>query len=170
MEKPIHHFTMNLGLLISGITTAFSGLLIQIKYHMGHHGNIAVNDFVLGINYKNWSDFHKISIVILSVLMIYHIYKHWKWYKIVVLKKLLAKNRQVILLSVLFVLVAMTGFIPWFIDLLKGDEMLRKMFIEIHDKLAIILAVYLILHIIKRWNWFLTTFEKISNTTHNQRT
>lgn len=137
---------------------------------MGHHGNIAVSDSVLGINYKNWSDFHKISIVVLSALMIYHIYKHWKWYKIVVLKKLLAKNRQVILLSVLFVLVAMTGFIPWFIDLLKGDEMLRKMFIELHDKLAIILAVYLILHIVKRWSWFFTTFEKISNTTHNQRT
>jgi hypothetical protein len=160
---------MNLGLFISGMTTVFSGLLIQVKYHMGNHGNIAVNDYVLEMNYKNWSDFHKISIIVFSALIIYHIYKHWKWYKIVVLKKLLAKNRQVITLSMLFVLVAMTGLIPWCIDWLKGDEMLRKMFIEMHDKLAIILSVYLILHIIKRLSWFFTTFEKISNTTHNKR-
>jgi hypothetical protein len=85
---------------------------------------------------------------------------HWKWYKTVIKKRLVAKNIQVLTLSMLFVLVAITGFIPWFIDLLKGDEILRKAFIEIHDKFAIILSVYLILHVIKRLKWFLLPLRK----------
>lgn len=71
--------------------------------------------------------------------------------------------------SLLFVLVAITGLTPWFIDLLKGDLMQRKVFIEIHDKLAIVLAVYLILHVIKRIKWFFTTFDKIKNKHSTQQ-
>ncbi len=163
MEKLVNNFTVNLGLLLSGIATVFSGLLIQVNYHMGQHGNIDINNEIYGISYNGWSDFHKISIVLLSALMIVHIYRHWKWYTTVIRKKLKTKNRQVITLSALFLLVAVTGFTPWFIDLLKGDVLLRKLFIEIHDKLAILLSVYLILHIIKRLRWFFTTFSKIRN-------
>jgi len=163
MEKHINSFIINLGLLISGLLSVFSGLLIQVEYHMGNHGSIAMNDHVFGISYYGWSDIHKISIVILSLLMTFHISLHWKWYKVVIKKRLVAKNIQVLILSVVFILVAITGFIPWFIDLMNGDVMLRKTFIEIHDKFAIILSVYLILHIIKRLKWFFTTFEKMIN-------
>lgn len=151
----------NLGLLISGIATIFSGILIQIRFHMGNHGNIALNENVFGLNYQNWSLTHKISIVALTLLMIYHIYRHWKWYKVVITKKLIAKNQQVLILSLLFVFVAISGLIPWFIDLMNGDEIVRKLFIEIHDKLTIILTIYLILHIIKRLRWFVKTVEKM---------
>lgn len=165
MGKNISRFTINLGLIIFGITTIFSGLLIQVKYHMGNHGNIAINDFVIGINYPGWSVIHKISIVALSLLMICHFYLHWKWYKAVIKKKLISRNQQVLMLSFLFVIVAITGLTPWFIGLLNGNEVTRIIFIEIHDKLALILAIYLILHIIKRLRWFLTTFEKIRKET-----
>lgn len=150
-----NRFIINLGLFIIGAAAVFTGLLIQVKFHMGNHGNIAINDEVFGIDYPIWSAIHKISIVVLSVLMIYHISHHWKWYKIVVKKKLISKNRQVLILSLLFVLVAITGLTPWVIDMLKYDEITRKGFIEIHDKLAIILSVYLILHVSKRFKWFL---------------
>ncbi len=163
MGKNINRFVINIGLTIFGIATIFSGMLIQVKYHMGNHGDIDLNDYVLRINYQSWSAIHKVLIVILSLLMIYHVYHHWKWYKVVISKKLITKNQQVLVLSLLFVLVAITGLTPWFIDLLKGDETLRKVFIEIHDKLTIILSVYLILHIIKRLKWFFTTFEKMTN-------
>lgn len=161
MGNNINRFIANIGLFIFGIASAFSGMLIQINYHMGNHGNIATDDFVFGINYHGWTVIHKVSIVVLSLLMIYHIWQHWKWYKVVFTKRLFAKNRQVLIFSILFVVVAITGLIPWFIDLLKGDEIQRKAFIEIHDKLTIILTIYLILHILKRWKWFFTTFEKI---------
>jgi len=160
MGKNVKQFIINLGLIIFGIATVFSGMLIQVKYHMGNHGNIAINDFVLGINYQGWSFIHKMSIVTLSLLMTCHIYFHWKWYKVVITKRLISKNQQVLMLSLLFVTVAITGLTPWFIDLLNGDEMHRKVFIEIHDKLALILTIYLILHIIKRLRWFFTAFRK----------
>jgi hypothetical protein len=154
-------FIVNLGLFIFGMTSAFSGILIQLKYHMGNHGNISINDSVFGINYHAWSVLHKTSIVALSLLMIYHIYQHWKWYKTVIAKRLISKNQQVIVLSLLFGLVAISGLTPWIIYLMKGDEIIRKAFIEIHDKLAILLTIYLILHIIKRSKWYFTTLGKI---------
>ena len=161
MGKNINQFIINFCLLIFGIATVFSGMLIQVNYHMGNHGNIVINDFVFGINYPGWSVIHKISIVILSLLIICHVYLHWKWYKVVITKKLISKNQQVLILSLLFVVVAITGLIPWLIDSLNGDEMQRKVFIEIHDKLALFLLIYLVLHITKRLRWFFTTFEKI---------
>lgn len=161
MEKYVLRFSINSGLLITSVATMFTGLLIQINYHMGNHGNVAKTNCVMGMNYETWSDLHKIAIVVLSVLMIFHIYRQWKWYKVVMQKKLFTKNSQVIILSILFILVSLTGFIPWFIYLSDGDLMLRKIFIEIHDKLAIFFSVYLVLHIMKRIRWFITTLTRI---------
>lgn len=76
----------------------------QVKYHMGNHGNIAINDNIFEIDYHSWSLIHKISIVVLTVLMFYHVYYHWKWYKAVITKRLVTKNQQVLILSLLFVL------------------------------------------------------------------
>ena len=161
MGNNVHRFVVNLGLFVFGIASAFSGMLIQVMYHMGNHGNIVKNDVALGINYYGWSSVHKFSIGFLLIFMTYHVYQHWKWYKVVFVKRLFAKNQQVLIFSLLFVLVAITGLTPWVISLFKGDEIQRKAFIEIHDKFAIILTIYLILHIIKRLKWFFITFDKI---------
>ncbi|HBS87559.1 MAG: hypothetical protein A2W91_00165 [Bacteroidetes bacterium GWF2_38_335] len=147
-------FAINLGLLLTGLIMVFSGLIIQFSYHMGNHGEIKFNHPALGFTYYEWSDLHKIMIVMVSSFMIFHIKQHWKWYKIVIRKNLIAKNRQVIILSVLFILVALTGYIPWFVHLSNESEIFRKTVIEIHDKLALILTVYLVLHLIKRIGWF----------------
>jgi len=163
MSTSTKRFVINLGLLVSGFATAFSGLLIQIKYHIGNHGEIAQNATVSGFDYPTWSAIHKISIVLISLFMIYHVVQHWNWYLNVISKKRILKNQQVLILSLLFSLVAITGLMPWFIDLFNGNELTRKVFIEVHDKLSIILTVYLILHLVKRFKWFFITFEKIKN-------
>jgi hypothetical protein len=163
MKRQALSFAINLGLLFLGFIMAFSGLLIQIKYHMGHHGGIDINNSVLGISYYDWSDIHKISIIFISIFMIFHFVLHWKWYKTIIKKNLITKNIQVITLTIVFILVAITGYIPWLIKLMGGEEITRKTFIEIHDKLALILFMYLILHIIKRLKWFITTFDKLKN-------
>jgi hypothetical protein len=163
MKRLILSFSINLVMFFSSVVVVFSGLLIQIEYHMGNHGDIAINNHVLGISYSGWSDIHKFSIVIFSILMLFHIALHWKWYKAVITKKILSKNIQVITLSIVSMLAAVTGYTPWLIDLIRGDEMLRKGFIEIHDKLALVLLIYLILHIIKRLKWFFITFNKFTN-------
>lgn len=161
MKNSIFKFINNLVLLFSGSVIAFSGLLIQFNYHIGNHGEININQTVLGINYFGWSDIHKISIIFFSIFMIVHIIQHWKWYKTIIRKSLIAKNIQVITLSVVFILAATTGYIPWLVNLTGGDDSTRKAFIEIHDKIVLILLVYLILHVIKRLKWFITTFDKM---------
>ncbi len=165
MMKSINRFIINLVLFVFGVSAAFSGMLMQIKYHMS---NNAIDDSVFGIDYHGWSVMHKISIVPPIFLVIYHICQHWKWYKTILTKRLFAKNQQVLILSLFFILVAFTGLTPWFIDALKGDEIQRKTFIEIHDKIAIVFTIYLILHIIRRIKWFFTTFKKINNKQSTQ--
>lgn len=169
LKSPFFSLIINIGVLFSSLLTAFSGFLLQVEYHLGNHGTTASKNHVFGIGYHDWSNIHKFSIVTLSLLMIFHTYLHWKWYRIVIKKRLIAKNKQVLTLSGIFLLVAMTGFIPWIIDFLDGSKMIWKGFIEIHDKLAIILTLYLILHVIKRLKWFLITFEKLKNKYSTQK-
>jgi len=87
--------------------------------------------------------------------VIYHTYIHWRWYKGVITKHLIGKNRQSIILSVLFLLVAITGLVSWIIDLAGSSSILRMLFIEIHDKLTLIFIVFLILHLLKELNGML---------------
>lgn len=173
-KRIVNRFLVNCSLLMSGLVMAFSGLALQLGFHIGNSGRHSVDDLsvlqinrfpdsdkmVAGFNYPEWSLIHKIAIVSFSLLMTYHIYAHWKWYKSVFFKGLLAKNIQVITLSAIFVLVAITGFVPWLIDCLKCSCSLRLLFIEIHDKLALVLIIYLILHVIKRAKWFFDWFKK----------
>jgi hypothetical protein len=93
--------------------------------------------------------------------MIYHIILHWKWYKAVITKNLIAKNKLIITLSIVFLLVAITGYLPWLIKLSGGNDSLRIVFIEIHDKIALIFLINLILHVSSRTRWFITTFDKL---------
>jgi 2-oxoglutarate ferredoxin oxidoreductase subunit delta len=179
-RKFINQFLLNNLLLIFGIFMIFSGLSLQIGYHMSgsnkQNGSgkseyiqsmtyeqvneIDTNRTVCGLNYQNWSTIHKFSIVFFSLLMIYHIYVHWKWYKRIISKHLVSKNIQVFTLSVLFILVTCTGLIPWFIQLSGGAVFSRFIMIEIHDKLALILVIFIILHIIKRKKWFTTVYKQ----------
>jgi hypothetical protein len=162
-------FLTNLGLLLFGAVMVLSGLLIQIAYHMGHHGEIESNNLVLGLNYFNWSDVHKYSIVLVSISMVFHIIWHWKWYKTVVRKKkLVIKNQQAIILTIVFILVAITGYFSWFIKLSGGSDLSRRNFIEIHDKITWVLLVYLIFHVTNRFKWYFTAFEKVKKYVKNK--
>jgi hypothetical protein len=160
---------INSGILLFGSAMVFSGLLLQISYHMGHQGRIDTNHLVLGLHYFNWSDIHKISITAVSIGMVFHIILHWKWYTAVLKKtRLIFKNQQALLLTTVFLLTALTGYIPWFIQLSGGSEFSRKEFIEIHDKLTWILSAYLIFHVTKRFKWYFTAFKKATKCLENQ--
>ncbi len=154
-------FIVNISLLIVGFAMVLSGFIIQFNYHMGHHGDVAAAGQVWGLNYQGWSDFHKMAIVVISLLMVFHISMHWKWYKVVIQKNLIAKNKQTVTLTILFLLAVLTGYIPWLIHLCGGSEFTRKLFIEIHDKLTLFLFIYLVLHVIKRMKWFVNAYRRI---------
>ena len=154
----------NLGLLLAGAAMAISGFVMQFGYHMGHHGNSDENNPVLGMYYSGWSNSHKISIVIASLLIIVHIVLHWEWYKTIITKKLLARNKFVITLTIIFMIVGVTGYIPWFVKLWGGSDWTRKIFVEIHDKMTFLLFVCLVIHVTKRFRWFVTAFAKIKKS------
>jgi hypothetical protein len=170
-------FLVNNGLLVSGVLTTLSGLVLQLGFHMGSarqmHGDVHGVDYeqargfqnrpdVWTLGYSDWSVLHKYAIVLLSLQMIIHIYLHINWYKAVITGNVFRKNRQVLILSVLFIFTAFSGLIPWFVDLLAGSGETRLGLIEIHDKLALVLIIYLVLHVARRLKWFGTTFLKLA--------
>lgn len=180
-KRTMNNFLINILLIISGLLIIFSGLALQIGFHMGGPGEhrdgirgiqsesmqyeqlreIDSSKIVCGLNYSDWATTHKSVIVLFSLLIIYHIYIHWKWYKGVITKRLISKNKQVIILTVLFLLAAVTGFIPWLLDSLGSTSIFRMFFIEIHDKITLVLIVFFILHFIKRAKWIRTTYVKL---------
>ena len=119
---------------------------------------------VLGLGYHDWTVFHKYAIVIFSLLAVYHIYKHWKVYKAIITRHLVGKNSGIVGLTVIFIITAATGLAPWLIDLSGGSSFARLALIEIHDKLALLLAGYIIWHIIKKQKWFISNWEKFKIT------
>ena len=159
-RKTAANLTVNLVLLLGGLTMAFSGFLIQIEYDIG--GRHA-NERVLGFVYSTWSEVHLFSSLFVVVIMIFHIIQHWKWYKIVFKKRLIARNQQVLFLSLIFLLVALTGLIPWGINLGNGNQTMRKTIVEIHDTMGILLFFYLVFHVVKRFKWYHTAYSELKH-------
>jgi len=157
MRRDVLNLSVNFGLLFSGLVLVFSGLLIQIYYHIR---DLDCAIAILEVNHKGWSLVHKISSIIFSIFILYHIIVVQKWYKVMIKKKLYSKHIQVITFSVICVIVSLTGFIPWGINLIKDGSNIRIVFIEIHDKIALLFLVYLLLHVFQRLKWFITCFDK----------
>src|SRR5512138_1723266 len=134
---------------------------MQFGYQMGHQGSIDENNPILGMYYPAWSSCHKISIIIMSFLIIFHIALHWEWYKTVIRKKLLSRNKLVITLAIIFIIVGVTGYIPWLVKLLGGSDWARRIFIEVHDKITFLLFACLIIHVTKSFRWFISAIEKV---------
>jgi hypothetical protein len=152
----------NLGLLLVGAAMAFTGLLIQFKYHMGHHGKSDANAVVLGLDHPGWSNAHRIAIVAVSVLAILHIALHWTWYGTVLRKRLFSKNLLSVTLTIVFGLAAITGYVPWLAGLAGASATIRRGFVEVHDKLALVLFACLLVHVAKRATWFVHAFKKLN--------
>ena len=179
-KRNLLRFLINNLLILTGMITAISGFVIQVGFHIGsearqrglyahsqpaiieQRGKIVPDGTVWGIDYTTWSVIHKSAIVLLSLLMIYHFIVHRKWYKAVFTKGLANKNIQVITLSFLFAVTALTGLVPWIVDLSGGNDSVRTVLIEIHDKVTILLTIFLILHVSGRIKWFKISYKKIA--------
>ncbi len=163
-SRLILNMITNVGLLLTSIAMALSGFVIQFGYHMGHHGGIDEHNLVLGMYYSGWSNSHKITIVIASFLIMAHMALHGEWYKTVVKKNLFARNKLVTTLTIIFIMMAITGYISWLVTLADGFDAVRRILVEVHDKLAFVLFAYLIIHVAKRFRWFITSFEKMKKS------
>lgn len=151
MKKTRLNFIINLGLMISGLIVIFSGLLIQIYYHMG---DFRLSELVLGLNHKIWLLIHIISSIVFTLLMVHHVTVLWKWYKGVIKKKLYSKNKQVLILLGIWILVTLTGFIPCISNYYFDQNIFTFLLIEIHDKIGLLFCVYFGIHLIQRLDWY----------------
>ena len=157
----IKSLVVNISLIIFACIMALSGLIIQFNYHIGHHGEIDKNIKALGLDYTNWANLHKISIVFVLTFLGFHIYKNINWFKSILKKGLKKGNKQTFWLSIIFVITAITGILPWIIDTANSDYIFRKLLIEIHDKIALILTILLLIHILQRIKRIVLSFKKL---------
>lgn len=138
---------------------AFSGLLLQHSYHLEH---MAGTVSVLGLNRSGWLLLHKITAVLSAAGVSMHVSLHMNWLKAVFLKKLYKKpnwNIQITLwLLILAAVTILTGIYPW---LFAPTAQIRHGFIEIHDKMGILLAILFILHKLNHWKWIIRTISSI---------
>lgn len=100
----------NLGLLIAGMISAGTGLLLQIGYHMHH--DVAGSRLVLGLGYGDWSPLHKLSVVAATLFAAVHIGRHRSWYSSLMRNRRFARRKVTAILSILFVVTAVTGYLP----------------------------------------------------------
>jgi hypothetical protein len=160
LKKSTIFFYVNAIIFLPFVLLALSGLLIQINYHAGHMADTAV---VLGLNRYAWLLLHKITAVISIIGLSIHIFLHMGWLKAVFFKKLYKKpnwnTRITMWLLILTVATALTGIIPWLLAPAKAHA--RHSFIDIHDKIGIILIILFVLHIINHWKWITYTFSDI---------
>lgn len=108
-NKNRERFFINSLLVVFSIATIISGFVLQIGFHIGNEGRhpvqieqseqiehvhrIDFTDTVGGMDYLMWTVLHKVIIVVLLLLMIYHFVSHWKWYKGIIFNHLLAKKK-----------------------------------------------------------------------------
>ncbi len=138
--KPI--FRTDLALLILFVLSLFSGIQIHYASHFQSHEV-----------WHNWSIVHTVVNILLLGVAIVHIKQHWVWFK-TMSSSLSRKSKVTIALSIIFVLVSVTGIV-----LLtcanggKGCCGYSRIGI-IHYWLGIVFGVFALLHFIGRWKIF----------------
>ena len=96
--------------------------------------------------WENWSLAHVISAVLWLGLGIYHIYRHWAWYKSLFKGAIAQKSIVSILLSVVFLVIVLTGIL--LLAVINGPNSLVGAW---HFWLGVALIVLSLTHIIMRW-------------------
>ena len=124
---------INRALLLSFILSASSGIRLHFLGHGMGHGACHL-----------WRTFHLWTSVLLLVLVFIHIKMHWNWYRNWFRKGLGNKSRTTALLSITFLLLALTGII------LLGDACRRSIIGIWHFHLGWLMIVLAVVHVFKR--------------------
>ena len=161
MKNPALNLGLNGSLFIAGLFSAFSGILMQVSYHMHHQVKMNSGKIVMGLHFEDWSFVHKLSITLLSILIFYHLVAHRKLYFAIIKKRLFAKHNQLLQFTAIVFITALTGIIPWIMHLTTHSAHTRKTFIEFHDKIALVLVIYMALHFVKRLKWYTAVIRGI---------
>ncbi|NBH65770.1 DUF4405 domain-containing protein [Phocaeicola sartorii] len=115
------------------VLSAFSG----IGLHIAGHGNSHEV-------WHNWAVFHVLTSFLFFVAAIFHITTHWGWYKGIIKYGLGKKSKITVVLSVVFLLVSVTGIILLGVNGANSDIGL------LHYEIGIATIILCVGHILKR--------------------
>lgn len=115
------------------IFTAYTGIKLHIAGHSCNHEL-----------WHNWAVFHVLSSFLFLIAVIFHATTHWGWYRGIIKNGLGRKSKITVVLSVMFLLVSVTGFILLGINGENSDIGLS------HYKIGIATIILCIGHILRR--------------------
>ena len=87
-------------MIIVSILSAFSGIELHIAGHRSVHEL-----------WHNWAVFHVLASFLFFMTAIFHITTHWGWYKGIIRKGIGKKSKITVALSIVFLLVSVTGVV-----------------------------------------------------------
>lgn len=127
-------FVIDWSLVFVFVLSAFSGIGLHIAGHDNNNHEL----------WHNWAVFHVLTSFLFFVLSIFHITTHWEWYKGIIKNGLGKKSKITVVLSVIFLLVSVTGII------LLGVNGANSYIGLLHYKIGIVIIILCIGHILKR--------------------
>lgn len=140
-------YIIDLTLIPIYILVLYTGL----STHLASKGEV-----VAGIGYCSWSLYHLTASCIGVILTIIHITQHWQWYKNLFARKSQNKSIYSIILSLIVVVMIATGII-----ILITDNHFGYMVGLIHNKLGLIMAVLILIHVFGRISWIIKQTKNI---------
>lgn len=126
-------FVIDWMLLVVSILTVFTGLGLHIAGHGGNHEL-----------WHNWAVFHIITSILFVITVFFHIQTHWGWYKGWMKHGLVKKSRVTVIVSVLFIILSITGLVLLGVDGANSGIGLW------HYKIGIVSSLLFLGHVIKR--------------------
>lgn len=135
-------FVIDWILIVVFIASVCSGFGLHIAGHGDSHEV-----------WHNWAVFHILGSMLFLVTIVFHLETHWGWYKGFIKYGIGRQSKVTVVLSIVFLLLAVTGFALLGI---KGANSPVGLW---HYKLGIIMTIIAVGHIVKR----LSAFRKSLN-------
>lgn len=128
-------FVIDWSLVFSFVLSAYSGIELHIAGHDTSHEV-----------WHNWAVFHVLTSLTFLVFAVLHVQGHWAWYKGWLKRGLGSKSRITALLSIIFLLVTLTGIILLSVE--GGNSSIGLW----HYRIGLLVTFASIGHIAKRWS------------------
>lgn len=135
-------FVIDWILIVVFIVSAISGFGLHVAGHGSSHEI-----------WHNWAVFHVLGSILFLIVVIFHVATHLEWYKGIIKKGIGSKSKATAILSVIFLLLSVTGLALLGIN---GANSLLGLW---HYKIGVITIVVALGHVIKR----LPVFRKSLN-------
>ncbi len=154
------NFYLNMLNFFPFLMLAATGIVLQFHYHMEH---LPDGQLVAGLDRATWLLLHRIAAAVSLAGITAHCILHRRFIAATTRRILDRRSMANVLSSYyLFILIiptAITGMAPWIT--LNGNTHARLLFVEIHDKLALVLIAFSLVHIGSRAGWMLKTYQRL---------